>query len=329
MKVHKLFFTIALGLVSLGIFCSTRPAFAETNKFCESLGSGENFKCDDTPANCKKLSEAKFQYCMKKSDKSFEKNVKEHPERRQGDAPRGPSPKGKGVVADNPDANWNGKYTAVVTIDGRGASSYTVKQGVPIENGQQILGPDGNRYHNVWDTNLAEQLTKLGIVDEKGNPVAYTNPLTAQKHYDQARDKTVRDRAIAAGKPVLPPTVNVPNGYTKPPTVNDHRTETPKTATAPNSPPPAAAAAGTVSATTAVTNPAQQSGTVRDHRPTTPNNPQPHSPNNPPPAVGVAPTIGNTPGAKPSTPLNAPRDQRAPAVNKNLGSSSRSQSEIQ
>ena len=83
--------------------------------------------------------------------------------------------------------------------DGRGTRTYTVKQGVPIENGQMILAPNGVRYQ-VWDPELARQLKAAGV------DAAYANPAAAKNEYALARDKVVRDRAIAAGKPVPQPT---------------------------------------------------------------------------------------------------------------------------
>jgi hypothetical protein len=133
---------------------------------------------------------------------------------------------------------------------------------VPTENGQMILAPNGARY-NVSDPELGRQLEKAGLVDGKGSAIAYVNPKTAKNEYALARDKVVRDRAIASGGPIPKPTgTSRDTPFTKPPTVNDHRTATPKPV-APNSPP--AAAAGTVS-TTPVTNPNVMSGAVRDHR---------------------------------------------------------------
>jgi len=163
--------------------------------------------------------------------------------------------KGGGVVADDP--GWNGQYTTVVVTDGAGTSTYRVKQGVPIENGQMILAPNGVRYP-VWDPDLAKQLKAAGV------DAAYANPAAAKNEYALARDKVVRDRAIAAGKPVPQPTGhrNLDALGNRAPVVNDHRQGT-AAAPKPGSPPPAAAI-GTVSTT-----PPPSNGTdsaVRDHR---------------------------------------------------------------
>ncbi len=165
---------------------------------------------------------------------------------------------GKGkVIANDPNRGWNGQYTTVVVTDARGTSSYTVKQGVPIENGQKILAPNGASY-NVWDPELARQLKAAGV------NAAYANPATAKNEYNLARDKVVREKAISTGKPVPQPTGhrNLDALGTAAPVVHDHRNDV--AASKPGGPPPAAAP-GTVSATTSppsnVTQPA-----VRDHR---------------------------------------------------------------
>ncbi|OKO74903.1 hypothetical protein AC630_25985 [Bradyrhizobium sp. AS23.2] len=153
------------------------------------------------------------------------------------------------------DANWNGEYTTVVVTDGHGTSSYRVKQGVEIENGQMILAPNGVRYH-VWDPELGRQLKAAGV------DAAYANPASAKNEYALARDKVVRDRAIAAGKPVPQPTGHRNNDAlgNAAPTINDHRNG--KAAEAKPGAPPPAAAPGTVS-----NSPAPDTGpAIRDHR---------------------------------------------------------------
>jgi hypothetical protein len=148
----------------------------------------------------------------------------------------------------------------VVVTDGRGTSTYTVKQGVPIENGQQILAPNGVSY-NVWDPELAKQLKAAGV------DKAYANPKAAQNEYNLATDKRIRELAakrIAAGEKnvVIPP----PTGHrnldalgNRPPVVNDHRGD--KTTGPKFGELPPAAAPGTVTA------PASDTGSaVRDHR---------------------------------------------------------------
>jgi hypothetical protein len=181
--------------------------------------------------------------------------------RREGTPSGGPRGDGKGTddgkgkaIANDPNRGWNGQYTTVVVPDGRGTRTYTVKQGVPIENGQMILAPNGVRYQ-VWDPELARQLKAAGV------DAAYANPAAAKNEYALARDKVVRDRAIAAGKPVPQPTGhrNLDALGNRAPVVNDHRQGT-AAAPAPGSPPPA----GTVSTT-----PPPSNGTdsaVRDHR---------------------------------------------------------------
>ncbi len=192
------------------------------------------------PENCS----AKFNYCIRNGEKL---------------ASAAPCSKAENACENS----GNGKTTTVVVTDGTGTHQYTVRQGVPTENGQMILAPNGVRY-NVSDPELGRQLEKAGLVDGKGSAIAYVNPKTAKNEYALARDKVVRDRAIATGGPIPKPTgTSRDTPFTKPPTVNDHRTATPNPV-APSGPPPAAAA-GTVS-TTPVTNPNVMSGAVRDHR---------------------------------------------------------------
>jgi hypothetical protein len=255
MKMRKTL--IIFSLVGLGAF--TQQAFAE-------------------PENCS----ARFNYCIRggakmasfgacsKAEKACEgRNIEKGYKSRDDVKGRGAEGKetskgGKGGGKSTSDGvTGNGKTTTVVVTDGTGTHTYTVKQGVPIENGQMILAPNGARYH-IWDPELGRQLEKAGLVDGKGNAIAYANPKTAKNEYALARDKVVRDRAIASGRPIPRPS-GTPRDtpFTKPPTVNDRRSAESKPA-APNSPPPAAAP-GTVS-TTPVTNPNVMSGAVRDHR---------------------------------------------------------------
>ena len=254
MKLRKIL--IIASLASFGAF--TQQALAE-------------------PENCS----AKFNYCIRNGEKlasaapcSKAENACENRNRERGykgDDVRGRGAEGKetntggkggGKIASD-GAAGNGKTTTVVVTDGTGTHQYTVRQGVPTENGQMILAPNGVRY-NVSDPELGRQLEKAGLVDGKGSAIAYVNPKTAKNEYALARDKVVRDRAIATGGPIPKPTgTSRDTPFTKPPTVNDHRTATPNPV-APSGPPPAAAA-GTVS-TTPVTNPNVMSGAVRDHR---------------------------------------------------------------
>ncbi|WP_143198333.1 hypothetical protein [Bradyrhizobium sp. AS23.2] len=162
--------------------------------------------------------------------------------------------KGGGKTASD-GATWNGEYTTVVVTDSAGTSTYRVKQGVPIENGQMILAPNGASYH-VWDPELARQLKAAGV------NAAYANPAAAKNEYALARDKVVRDRAIGAGQSVPQPTGHRNDDAlgNRPPVVNDHRNGT-AAASNPSSPPPAAAP-GTVG-NSPVPNPGPA---VRDHR---------------------------------------------------------------
>jgi hypothetical protein len=165
---------------------------------------------------------------------------------------------GKGkVIANDPSRGWNGQYTTVVVPDGRGTRTYTVKQGVPIENGQMILAPNGVRY-NVWDPELAKQLKAAGV------DAAYANPASAKNEYALARDKVVRDRAIAAGQSVPQPTGHRNNDAlgNAAPVVNDHR-HGPAAGPTPGGPPPAAPI-GTVSTNAPPSDGAESA--VRDHR---------------------------------------------------------------
>ena len=255
MKLRKIL--IIASLASFGAF--TQQAFAE-------------------PENCA----ARFNHCIRNGDKlaSFTPCSKaerscENRNRKKGYTSdydvKGHRPEGKetdkggkgGGKSASDGVTGNGKTTTVVVTDGTGTHQYTVRQGVPIENGQMILAPNGVRY-NVWDPELGRQLEKAGLVDGKGSAIAYANPKTAKNEYALARDTVVRDRAIATGRPIPKPTgTSRETPFTKPPTVNDHRTATPNPV-APSSPPPAAAA-GTVS-NTPVTNPNVMSGAVRDHR---------------------------------------------------------------
>ncbi|WP_027535793.1 hypothetical protein [Bradyrhizobium sp. WSM3983] len=240
--------TVALTLISFGV--STQQALAE-------------------PENCS----ARFNHCIRDGEKlgSFNAcNKAEHAceSRNTERGYKGNDVKGRGAEGKEKNtggkgggktasdgATWNGEYTTVVVTDNAGTSTYTVKQGVPIENGQMILAPNGASYH-VWDPELARQLKAAGV------NAAYANPAAAKNEYALSRDKVVRDRAIAAGQPVPPPTGHRNDDAlgNRAPVVNDHRNGgSPK----PDSPPPAAAP-GTVSSTP-VSNPDAVSR-VSDHR---------------------------------------------------------------
>lgn len=240
--------TVALTLISFGAF--TQQVLAE-------------------PENCS----ARFNYCIRNGEKmaSFnacnraeiacagrnrERGYKGNDVHGRGTEGKETNTGGKGGGKTAPDsATWNGEYTTVVVTDNAGTSTYSVKQGVPIENGQMILAPNGASYH-VWDPELARQLKAAGV------NAAYANPAAAKNEYALSRDKVVRDRAIAAGQLVPPPTGHRNDDAlgSRAPVVNDHRNGgSPK----PDSPPPAAAP-GTVSGTPA-SNPDAVSR-VSDHR---------------------------------------------------------------
>ncbi|UPK33533.1 hypothetical protein IVB18_35810 [Bradyrhizobium sp. 186] len=254
---HQATLAIALTLISFGAF--TQLAFAE-------------------PENCS----ARFNHCIRDGEKlaSFgacniaEKACENRNRKRgyEGEDVRGRGAggketnkggtgggkgNGKGVIDDDPNRGWNGQYTTVVVTDGAGTSTYTVKQGVPTENGQMILAPNGARYH-VWDPELARQLKAAGV------NAAYANPATAKNEYALRRDKVVRDRAVAAGQPVPQPTGHRNSDAlgNAAPVVNDHRQGT-ATAPTPGGPPPAAPI-GTVSTNAPPSNGAEPA--IRDHR---------------------------------------------------------------
>jgi hypothetical protein len=252
------FLMIALGLTSLGAFTHVPSALAET-KSCSGDASRCSSKCKG--GICEAKCEATFKACV---DKAYSDNLKNRNKYGRDDSPfkpgrgtkTGDKSKG-GVVADDPNKGWNGQYTKVVVTDGAGTHTYTVKQGVPIENGQMILAPNGASYH-VWDPELARQLKAAGV------NAAYANPATAKNEYALGRDKVVRDRAIAAGQSVPQPTGHRNRDAlgNAAPVVNDHRKGT-ATEAKPGSPPPAAPI-GTVSTTPPPTNGTQPA--VRDHR---------------------------------------------------------------
>ena len=259
MKLRKIL--IIASLASFGAF--TQQALAEPEncsaKFNHCIRNGDKLGSFTPCATAERACESRNKKRGYKSDYDVKGHGAEGKETNKGGKGGG---KGGGKIGSD-DATWNGKTTTVVVTDGTGTSQYTVRQGVPTENGQMILAPNGVRY-NVWDPELGRQLEKAGLVDGKGSAIAYANPKTAKNEYALARDTVVRDRAIATGRPIPKPTgTSRDTPFTKPPTVNDHRTATPNPV-APSSPPPAAAA-GTVS-NTPVTNPNVMSGAVRDHR---------------------------------------------------------------
>ena len=256
--------TLALTLISVGLLTNTSSAerFYQGREYLSKncTATGGMFTVENSGAySCVRTDYGMSTNCSASGSCATVNN------RRPDGAPSGgPRGDGKGnddgkgkVIAADPDHGWNGQYTTVVVPDARGTSTYTVKQGVPIENGQMILAPNGASYH-VWDPELARQLKAAGV------NAAYANPASAKNEYALARDKVVRDRATAAGQPVPQPTGHRNNDAlgNAAPVVNDHRHGT-ATGPAPGNP-PAAAPIGTASTT-----PAPGQGTesaVRDHR---------------------------------------------------------------
>lgn len=238
--------TVALALITFGAF--TELAFAEpencSERFNHCIRNGDKLSVV-TP--CSKAEQA----CANRNRDRGYKGEDVHGRGTQGKETN-KGDKGGGKLDNN--TGWNGEYTTVVVTDGQGTSTYRVKQGVEIENGQMILAPNGVRYH-VWDPELGRQLKAAGV------NAAYANPASAKNEYALARDKIVRDRAIAAGKPVPQPTGHRNNDAlgNAAPTINDHRNGTAAEAK-PGAPP--AAAPGTVS-----NSPAPDTGpAIRDHR---------------------------------------------------------------
>lgn len=253
---HQTMPTIALTVISLALLTGTSIAApkgaSDVRRMCAKLDG--MFTIENSGAySCMLISEGLARNCSASGDCRWVDN-----RRPEGTPSGGPRGDGKGtdkVIGKDASPGWNGEYTTVVVTDGRGTSTYRVKQGVPIENGQMILAPNGASYH-VWDPELARQLKAAGV------NAAYANPAAAKNEYALSRDKVIRDRAIAAGQPVPPPTGHRNDDAlgNRAPVVNDHRNGgSPK----PDSPPPAAAP-GTVSSTP-VSNPDAVSR-VSDHR---------------------------------------------------------------
>lgn len=255
---HQTIPTIALAAICLALLTGTSTAerYYQSREFLRKScsASGGSFAVEESGAySCMHTDIGMSTNCSASGSCAMVDN-----RRPEGTPSGGPRGDGKGtdkVIANDPNRGWNGQYTTVVVTDGRGTSTYSVKQGVPIENGQMILAPNGASYH-VWDPELARQLKAAGV------NAAYANPAAAKNEYALSRDKVVRDRAIAAGQPVPPPTGHRNDDAlgNRAPVVNDHRNGgSPK----PDSPPPAAAP-GTVSSTP-VSNPDAVSR-VSDHR---------------------------------------------------------------
>ena len=256
--------TAALAVMSFGLLtdvASARPkseGAAGAKRVCAKMDG--MFTVENSGAtSCVLISQGLSRNCSASGECAVVDNRR--PEGAPSGGPRGDGKgmdDGKGkVTANDPNRGWNGQYTTVVVTDARGTSSYAVKQGVPIENGQKILAPNGASY-NVWDPELARQLKAAGV------SAAYANPATAKNEYNLARDKIVRDRAIAAGKPVSQPTGhrNLDALGNAAPVVHDRRNDV---ATSKPGGAPPAAAPGTVSATTPTPGDATQPA-VRDHR---------------------------------------------------------------
>src|SRR4051812_20918575 len=122
------------GLISIGTFSPS--AFAEQFEDC----SGKYNNCtrngtasDSHEALCNKLEHA----CERRN---IDKGAKSRTDI-AGDGRVGKAPKDSKDAKQ--DATWNGQYTNVVVTDSTGTHTYRVKQGVPIENGQLILAPNG------------------------------------------------------------------------------------------------------------------------------------------------------------------------------------------
>lgn len=253
---HQTMPTMALTVISLALLTGTSIAApkgaSDVRRMCAKLDG--MFTIENSGAySCMLTSEGWARNCSASGDCRWVDN-----RRPEGTPSGGPRGDGKGtdkVIGKDASPGWNGQYTTVVVTDGRGTSTYSVKQGVPTENGQMILAPNGASYH-VWDPELARQLKAAGVNS------AYANPAAAKNEYALARDKIVRDRAIAAGQPVPPPTGHRNDDAlgNAAPVVNDHRNGT-AAARKPDSPPPAAAP-GTVS-NSPVPNPGPA---IRDHR---------------------------------------------------------------
>jgi hypothetical protein len=259
-------FTVALALASLVILtdaASAKPKGDDGNKGACAKLNGMYTVENSGATSCVLISEGLSRNCSASGECAVVDT-----RRPDGTPSNGPRGDGKGwddgkgtVVADDPNKGWNGQYTTVVVTDGRGTSTYTVKQGVPIENGQKILAPNGVSY-NTWDPELAKQLKAAGV------DKAYANPKAAQNEYNLANDKRIRELAakrIATGEKNV--TIPSPAGHrnldalgNRAPVINDHRGD--KATTSKSSDLPPAAAPGTV---VAAPSPASDSS-VRDHR---------------------------------------------------------------
>jgi hypothetical protein len=255
--------TVALTLVALGALTGTSTAerFYQgrdaLSKDCAKQGG--SFAVEHTGAySCVYLDQGLARNCT--ASGSCATVDTRRPEGTPSGGPNGGAGGKDKIIAKDSSPGWNGQYTTVVVTEGRGTRTYTVKQGVPIENGQMIMAPNGASYH-VWDPELARQLKAAGV------DAAYANPATAKNEYALARDKVVRDRAIAAGQPVPQPTGHRNRDALGNPAslINDHRKETTAAPTqaSPVRPPPAAAP-GSVSSAPA-SNP-DAAPRVSDHR---------------------------------------------------------------
>lgn len=264
---REIFLTAALASLGLGILADAASAKPKSvgadgaKRACVKLDG--MFTVENSGAySCMLVSEGLSRNCSASGECAVVDNRR--PEGTPSNGPRGDGKgwDGKGkVIADDPNNGWNGQYTTVVVTDGRGTSTYTVKQGVPIENGQKILAPNGVSY-NAWDPELAKQLKAAGV------DKAYANPKAAQNEYNLATDKRIRELAakrIAAGEKNV--VIPQPAGHrnldalgNRPPVINGHRGDKAIGPKADAHPP--AAAPGTVA-----TAPVSEVGSaVRDHR---------------------------------------------------------------
>ena len=171
----------AVGAASLWNLMNAPSAFAERN-ICNTYYDRCIAKGTD------------WAECLIRQDKCLgelerERALKQKPDAISGADPKTPprgekpgtdgSPGKGGKRASTDPSGWNGKYTTVVIRDKAGTHTFTVKQGVPIEIGLMVLGPDGAKHH-IWDPNLGKQLEALGVP-------AYANDNAAREAFAKAR----------------------------------------------------------------------------------------------------------------------------------------------
>jgi hypothetical protein len=190
---------LALGLTILGITAHVTPASAE-KKRCDKqydacmkgvgTGSDAHFKCTVKFNNCQMNPYANPFKPGRSCTQG--KGCRDTGDTGDGKSHGKPS-KGKGSKFAGDESGWNGKYTTVVIRDKAGTHTITVKQGVPIELGLMVLGPNGAKYH-IWDLKLAAQLEALGLT------VVYANDNTAREAY--AKAKAQADASANGGKKI-------------------------------------------------------------------------------------------------------------------------------